>query len=111
MPRTTAILILLLAATLEAGGDAIIRAGLHKTLFWQKAPLFALAGLVLFPYGWTVNSPLWDFGKHFGLYVLFFFVTAQLISWAIFRRVLCFAVFVGGRFIVVGGVIISMAKM
>jgi hypothetical protein len=32
MTRSTAILILLLAATLEAGGDAIIRVGLHSIL-------------------------------------------------------------------------------
>jgi len=48
MSRATAILLLLLAAALEAGGDAIIRAGLHKNLFWQKTLLFALAGVVLF---------------------------------------------------------------
>jgi hypothetical protein len=86
MSRTTAILILLLAAILEAGGDAIVRVGLHKTLFWQKSVLFALAGVVLFAYGWTVNSPPWDFGKLLGLYVVFFFLTAQVISWLFFKQ-------------------------
>jgi hypothetical protein len=66
-PRPTTIAVLYLAALLESGGDAFIRAGLHKTLPWQKASLFALAALVLFAYGWTVNFPHWDFGKLLGL--------------------------------------------
>jgi hypothetical protein len=80
MSRATAILLLLLAAALEAGGDAIIRAGLHKNLLWQKTLLFVLAGVVLFAYGWTVNSPSWYFGKLLGLYVVSFFLTAQILS-------------------------------
>jgi small multidrug resistance family-3 protein len=110
MSRTIAVLILMLAAMLEAGGDAIMRVALHKTLPSQKALLFALAGLVLFAYGWTVNSPPWDFGRLLGLYVVFFFLTAQAISWIIFKQIPSLAVFVGGVFIVAGGVIISMAK-
>ena len=51
MSRHTTIAVLFLAALLEAGGDAFIRAGLHKTLPWQKASLLALAALVLFAYG------------------------------------------------------------
>jgi small multidrug resistance family-3 protein len=101
----------LLAAVLEADGDAIMKVGLHKNLFWQKTLLFALAGAVLFAYGWTVNSPPWDFGKLLGLYVVFFFLTAQVISWLLFKQAPSLAVVVGGMFIVVGGVIISVAKM
>jgi drug/metabolite transporter superfamily protein YnfA len=111
MSRATAILLLLLAAVLEAGGDAIIRAGLHKNLLWQKTLLFTLAGVVLLAYGWTVNSPPWDFGKLLGLYVVFFFLTAQVLSWLVFKQTPSLAVIVGGGFIVAGGVIISMARM
>lgn len=50
MTRTTSIAILLLAAILEAGGDALMRAGLHKNLVWQRCSLFALAAVVLFAY-------------------------------------------------------------
>jgi small multidrug resistance family-3 protein len=110
MSRTTAIFILLFAAILEAGGDAIMRAGLHKTLLWQESALFVLAGVVLFAYGWTVNSPPWDFGKLLGLYVVFFFLTAQVVSWLFFKQVPSLGVLVGGMFIVAGGVIISIAK-
>ena len=110
MSRSTTILVLFLAALLEAGGDAFIRAGLHKALFWQKASLFALAALALFAYGWTVNSPPWDFGKLLGLYVVFFFLTAQAISWLAFKQIPSLAVLVGGLFIVTGGIIIATAS-
>lgn len=81
----------------------MIRAGLHKTLPWQKASLFAVAApLVLFAYGWTVNSPPWDFGKLLGLYVVFFFLTAQAISWLAFKQIPSLAVLVVGLFIGTG---------
>jgi len=110
MSRSTTIVVLFLAALLEAGGDALIRAGLHKPLFWQKASLFAVAAVVLFAYGWTVNWPPWDFGKLLGLYVVFFFLTAQAISWLAFKQIPSLAVLVGGLFIVTGGVIIVTAS-
>jgi len=111
MSRHNTIAVLFLAALLEAGGDAFIRAGLHKTLPWQKASLFALAAVVLFAYGWTVNSPPWDFGKLLGLYVVFFFLTAQAISWLAFKQLPSPAVLVGGLFILTGGIIIASASM
>jgi hypothetical protein len=77
MSRSTAIVILLLAASLEAGGDAIIRVGLHTNSTWHRYVLFPAAAAILFAYGWTVNAPPWDFGKLLGLYVVFFFVIAQ----------------------------------
>lgn len=72
MSRTAAILILLVAATLEAVGDAIIRVGLHSTTILHRYAMFAIAAVVLFGYGWSVNAPPWDFGKLLGLYVVFF---------------------------------------
>jgi len=97
-------------ALLEAGGDAFIRAGLHRPLPWQKASLFALAAVVLFAYGYTVNSPPWDFGKLLGLHVVFFFATAQAISWLAFQQPPSPAVLVGGLFILTGGIIIAIAS-
>jgi hypothetical protein len=100
-----------LAALLGAGGDALIRAGLHKTLPSQKASLFAVAALVLFACGCTVSSPPWDFGKLLGLYVVFFFLTAQAISRLAFKQLPSVAVLAGGLFIVTGGIIIATASM
>jgi len=110
MSRNTTIVVLFLAALLEAGGDALIRAALHKPLPWQKASLFALAAVVLFAYGCTVNSSPWDFGKLLGLYIVFFFLTAQAISWLAFKQLPSMPVLVGGLFILTGGIIIATAS-
>jgi drug/metabolite transporter (DMT)-like permease len=110
MSRSTAILILLLAASLEAGGDAIIRVGLHTNSTWHRYVLFFAAAIILFAYGWTVNAPPWDFGKLLGLYVVFFFVIAQLISWLFFKQTPSMTLILGGSLIVAGGIVISLAK-
>jgi uncharacterized membrane protein len=110
MTRTTALLVLLVAAALEAGGDAIVRIGLQANVLWQRAAMFALGAIVLFAYGWTVNAPPWDFGKLIGVYIVFFFLIAQLISWLIFKHTPSLAVLIGGTLIVAGGVVISTAK-
>ena len=112
MNRTTAIIILLFAAALEAGGDAVIRVGLHTNTAWHRSVLFAAAAIILFGYGLTVNAPPWDFGKLLGLYVFFFFfVIAQLISWLFFKQIPSPTVLIGGSLIVAGGIVISFAKV
>jgi small multidrug resistance family-3 protein len=108
MNRSIAILVLLAAAALEAGGDALVRVGLHKTAMAQRLALFALAAIVLLAYGWTVNAPPWDFGKLIGIYVVFFFLIAQLISWLVFKQTPTLALWIGGALILAGGVVISM---
>jgi small multidrug resistance family-3 protein len=101
------VLLLLIAALLEAGGDAIVRLGLHSTATTIRMMLFVLAGLVLFAYGYVVNAPAWDFGRLLGVYVVFFFVVAQCISWLVFHQRPSTAVLIGGSLILMGGVIIS----
>lgn len=110
MSRTVAVLVLLLAATLEAGGDAVIRAGLHSQSTLHRGLMFLLGAVVLFAYGMTVNSPPWDFGRLLGLYVVFFFVIAQIISWVLFKQAPSALLLAGGALIVAGGVVISLAK-
>jgi drug/metabolite transporter superfamily protein YnfA len=110
MGRIAIILTLLFAAALEAGGDAVIRTGMHAHETWRRALLFGVATIILFLYGWTVNSPPWDFGRLLGLYVVFFFVIAQLISWLVFRDTPSVTVLAGGTLIIAGGIVISLAK-
>jgi multidrug transporter EmrE-like cation transporter len=110
MGRSTIILTLLFAAILEAGGDAVLRTGMHAHQPWRRALLFGAASITLFLYGWTVNSPPWDFGKLLGLYVVFFFVIAQLISWIVFKETPSAMVLAGGALIIAGGIVISLAK-
>ena len=110
MSTTTALLVLFLAALLEAGGDALMRAALHTTSLWPRVALFALAGGLLCAYGWTVNAPPWDFGRLLGLYVVFFFVIAQTISWLGFKQLPTVPILFGGVLIVSGGLVIALAK-
>src|SRR5437870_10698544 len=105
----TTLLVLLSAALLEAGGDAVVRLGLRASTTFVRASLFLIGGLVLFTYGYVVNAPPWDFGRLLGVYVVFFFLVAQLISWLAFGQRPGFAVLLGGVFIVIGGCIISFA--
>src|SRR5262249_56811257 len=104
------LLLLFLAALLEAGGDAVVRMGLHASTTAVRVILFAIAALVLFAYGYVVNAPPWDFGRLLGIYVVFFFVVAQLISWIVFHQRPSTGVLIGGAFIVIGGVIISYSS-
>ena len=108
MNRAVAIAILAAAALLEAGGDAIIRAGLKSGTNSARLGLFLLGALVLFAYGWVVNAPPWNFGQLLGLYVVFFFVAAQLISWLAFAQPPNHVVLLGGALIVAGGLVIAL---
>jgi drug/metabolite transporter superfamily protein YnfA len=101
------LLVLLGAALLEAGGDAIVRMGLRAPTAVNRAIFFAVGALVLFAYGYLVNASPWDFGRLIGLYVVFFFVIAQLIAWIVFHKPPSRMTLIGGGFIVAGGAIIS----
>lgn len=110
MTRTTVISVLLVAAVLEAGGDALVRTALHMTAPWPRLGCFSLAAVVLFVYGWTVNAPPWNFGQLLGLYVVFFFVIAQLIAWLVFKQQPSTQVLLGGALTVSRGIVVSLAK-
>jgi len=109
MNTATALLILFLAALLEAGGDALVRSGLHASAI-KKLALMVLGGLVLFGYGYAVNAPGWDFGRLLGIYVVFFFLVAQLINFFAFGQKPTAGILLGGSLIVLGGLIISLMK-
>lgn len=108
MSRTLGLVVLLIAAVLEAGGDALVRHALSTSTAPLRFVLFAAGAIVLFSYGYVVNKPAWDFGKLLGIYVVFFFVVAQAISWLAFHQRPTTSVVVGGAFIIAGGVIMSL---
>ena len=110
MNRAMAISILFCAALLEAGGDALVRAGLRSSATAARGTFFTLGAVALFAYGWTVNAPPWDFGRVLGLYVVFFFVVAQLISWFFFGQPPSRSVLIGGLLVVSGGLVIALAQ-
>jgi len=103
------LLILLVAAVMEAGGDALVRLGIHSTAP-TRLVFFACGAVLLFVYGCAVNAPPWDFGRLLGVYVVFVFLVAQAINWLVFHRAPSVAIVVGGLSILAGGVIISVAQ-
>jgi small multidrug resistance family-3 protein len=108
MNMMLAYVILLVAAALEAGGDALVRMALHSHSSTGKFGFFAAGAAVLFAYGVTVNSPPWDFGKLLGVYVTLFFVVAQVINLVFFGARPDLPIYVGGAFILAGGLIITL---
>ena len=99
---------LFLAALLETGGDALVRLGLKAPAPSAKFGLLTAGAVVLFLYGVFVNTPAWDFGKLLGVYVVLFFVVAQLVSWLVFHQPPSRTTLIGGAFIIAGGAIVSL---
>lgn len=95
------IFILVAAALLEVGGDALIRIGL-------KGPGVSIAAgaLTLFAYGVLVNQSGVDFNRLMGIYIAVFFVVSQLISLILFKQFPDDRLLLGGGFIVTGGLLI-----
>lgn len=97
------ILLLILAACLEVGGDALVRMGVQNGKVWG----FALGALVLTLYGISVNLPKWDFGRLLGVYIALFFVVAQIVAVMAFHEKLKPPTVVGGLLIVAGGLVLT----
>ena len=102
-----AYLLLLVAAVLEAGGDALVRAGLHSSALGNRAAFFATGAMVLFAYALAVNAPPWDFGRLLGVYVTLFFLVAQIINLVVFGVRPQLPIYVGGALIIAGGMLIT----
>ncbi len=100
-------LLLLVAALLEAGGDALVRAGLHRTGLLMRLGLILVGGLVLLSYGVMVNLPPWDFGKLLGVYVVLFFLAAQAINFFAFGIRPSPGILAGGGLLITGGIVIT----
>ena len=94
--------LLVLAALLEVGGDAGVRAGLRGH---RWALLAGPAALVL--YGFVVNQPRWEFGRLLGVYIAVFFVVSQLVAMLVFRERLQPGAVLGGALIVAGGLVLT----
>jgi hypothetical protein len=109
MHPATTILLLFCSALLEAAGDRLIRSGLHTPFGIAKFLFLLSGGIILFAYGYLVNTPPWDFGRLLSVYVVFFFVIAQAISCLEAHRWPSVPVLLGGVCIVTGGGIIAYA--
>lgn len=100
--------LLVVATTLEAGGDAIIRVGLRSDAIPVRAMLMLTGAVVLYGYGLTLNLAPLDWGRLIGAYVATFFVVGQIINLVVFRTAPTLPIVVGGLFIATGGAIITL---
>jgi drug/metabolite transporter (DMT)-like permease len=108
--KPVAFLVLLVCAMLEAGGDALARKGIHAGTLASRVGLFTAAAVVLFSYGWLVNTPPWTFGNLLGIYVVLFFVVAQVLAITVFGERPTMPILIGGLLIVSGGVLITVLQ-
>jgi hypothetical protein len=98
---------LLVATTLEASGDAIVRMGIYQHSLTLRVLLFLAGGTLLFGYGLSLNLAPLTFGRVVGLYIAVLFVVWQIINFAAFRSLPTLPILVGGAFIIAGGVIVT----
>jgi uncharacterized protein YaaW (UPF0174 family) len=98
---------LTLAAFLEAFGDSLFQSGLYRSAGAARALFFVCGAVVLALYGFTVNLPHWDFGKLLGVYVVLFFLVAQVLAKVRFNQAPTTPIYVGGTLIATGGIIIA----
>jgi hypothetical protein len=106
-----AFVLLALAALLEAFGDSLFQSGLYRSAGASRGFFFVSGAVVLTLYGFTVNIPHWDFGKLLGVYVVLFFVVAQVLARVRFNQAPTLPIYVGGTFIAAGGMIIAFWRV
>jgi small multidrug resistance family-3 protein len=105
-----AFIILALAALLEALGDSYFQVAFYRSAGVSRVLWFIVGTLVLASYGSVVNIPRWDFGKLLGVYVVLFFIMAQVLNKIRFQQSPTTPIYVGGSLIVAGGLVIAFWK-
>ena len=99
--------LLIVAAFLEAFGDSLFQSGIYRAVGAERGVFFVSGAIVLALYGFTVNIPHWDFGKLLGVYVVLFFLVAQILAKVRFNQAPTMPIYVGGSLITMGGIIIA----
>jgi small multidrug resistance family-3 protein len=105
--RPTVFLFLLVAAALEILGDSYFQSAIHGSSGLPRWVSYAAGAAILSLYGLVVNVPQWNFGRLLGVYVVVFFVGAQIVARVKFNQPTRLPVIVGGVMIMAGGLIIS----
>lgn len=107
MPRLAILGFLVVATTLEAFGDALVRVGLKQHAGVPRALLFLAGGVLLFGYGLSLNLAPAEFGRVVGLYIATLFVVWQIVNFIVFRSLPTFPIAIGGVLIIAGGSIVT----
>jgi hypothetical protein len=101
---------LLIATTLEASGDAIVRMAIYDHVGQVRIGLFLAGAALLFGYGTFLNLAPMEFGQLAGLYIATLFVVWQVINFVFFRALPTMPILIGGALVVAGGAIIAFWK-
>ena len=107
MARLTILGFLVIATTLEAFGDAMVRVGLKQHSMVPRGLLFLGGAALLFGYGLSLNLAPAEFGRVVGLYIATLFVVWQIVNFIVFRSVPTLPIVIGGALIIVGGNIVT----
>ncbi|MFI5118617.1 MAG: hypothetical protein ACHP8B_18165 [Terriglobales bacterium] len=107
--RSGALFLLAIAAFLEAYGDSCFQSALYRASGTSRVLAFVGGAVSLAAYGLVVNAPRWEFGKLLGVYVVLFFLLAQIVARVKFHQTPTLPILIGGALIVAGGVVISVS--
>lgn len=100
--------LLAVAAFLEVYGDSCFQSVLYRSSGVTRVLALATGALSLVAYGLVVNTPRWDFGRLLGVYVVLFFLLAQIMARVRFGQSPTLSTAMGGVLIIAGGVIVSL---
>jgi hypothetical protein len=101
---------LIVATSLEAVGDAVVRIGIAQNTWLPRCLLFVAGAVLLFGYGLSVNLAPVEFGRVVGLYIAMLFIVWQIVNCIVFRSLPDAPVFVGGVLIIIGGAVVTFWK-
>jgi hypothetical protein len=101
---------LLVATTLEVGGDAVVRIAIYNHVGLTRIGLMLTGAALLFGYGFALNLAPVEFGRVVGLYIATLFVIWQVINLIAFRTLPSLPILVGGSLVIAGGLIITFWK-
>jgi hypothetical protein len=105
-----ALVVLTVAAFLEAWGDSFFQVGFYRTSGIGRFFALVAGAAVLATYGSVVNIPRWDFGRLLGAYVVLFFLMAQILNRVRFGQSPTLSIYLGGALIVAGGFVVVLGK-
>ena len=102
---------ILIATVLEVVGDAIIRKSIYEYSGTARIAMMLIGAVLVFGYGYSLNLAPVEFKEVVGLYIATLFVVWQLVSIVFFQSYPTPPIFVGGLFIVIGGIIVAFWKV
>jgi len=106
--KLTVLGFLIVATTVEAFGDAVVRMGLAQRSVLPRVLLFLGGAVLLFGYGLSLNLAPIEFRRVVGLYIATLFVVWQIVNFIVFRSTPTLPIVVGGLLIILGGSIVTL---